>query len=63
MRSWLIEGMEDNRITRSSKTTEQISYELIETEAAFTRPTQVAPGSLHIYYSFQFSTFMGPLIV
>jgi hypothetical protein len=35
------EGTENTRRTRPSKTTEQSSYELTETEAARTGPTQV----------------------
>jgi hypothetical protein len=37
----MMEGIEDTRRMRSSKTTEPGSYELIETEAARTGPTHV----------------------
>jgi hypothetical protein len=37
--------MENSRITRPSKTTEQISYELAERETANTGPTNICPGS------------------
>lgn len=57
------EGKEDTRRARSSESTEQSSYRLIETEAASTGPAwaRTAPGPLYRYHSFQHRIFVGLL--
>lgn len=56
------EETEDTRRTQPSKTTEQSSYEITDTEVAITGPAWTFTRSpAHTLYSFQFSNLMGLL--